>query len=202
MQEIFEAKGLFLSKEDIGEADTFCFLSTEALGGIKVLAKGFRKITSKLRGSLPLFSAVKISFVRGKSFNILTGAELIYEFTEIKEDLEKLVVAEKLGRFLAEWQLEGEDKEMWEFQRRFWWSLEKVRWREERDKIWTQLYFKGKLLQVWGLLPEKSEKEIIARFLQEIWGKKISLFSPSWFHPGYQKEIERFLNKTLERSFT
>lgn len=76
----YRTKGIFLKKEDRGEADQIFTLFTEDFGKIKVVGRGIRKITSKLRPGTGLFCLSEIEFIQGKQYKTLTDAILIDKF--------------------------------------------------------------------------------------------------------------------------
>lgn len=57
-----------------GEADRILTVFTERLGKVKVLAKGVRKISSKLAGSLEPFNILELELHAGKTFYAITSA--------------------------------------------------------------------------------------------------------------------------------
>jgi len=75
-------EAVFLKKEDRGEADQVFTLFTKEFGKIKVLAKGIRKITSKLRSCSDLFYYSDIEFIQGKGYKTLTDSVLIKKFKD------------------------------------------------------------------------------------------------------------------------
>lgn len=76
----YRTKGVFLKKEDRGEADQIFTLFTENFGRIKVLGKAIRKIKSKLRPAVGLFYLSEIEFIQAKHYKTLTDAVLIDKF--------------------------------------------------------------------------------------------------------------------------
>lgn len=97
----YRTKAFFLKKEDRAEADQLFTLFTKDFGKIKVLAKGIRKITSKLRSASDLFFLSEIEFIQGKTYKTLTDAVLIEKF--LKNDfLLKQKIAEILDFFLKQ----------------------------------------------------------------------------------------------------
>ena len=75
-------------------------------GKISVIAKGVRKLKSRKRGHIEVFSHVKFSAARGKSLDIITEVEIINSFAKARADLKKVSVAyffvETIGRLTRE----------------------------------------------------------------------------------------------------
>jgi len=96
----YRTKGIILKKENRGEADQLFTIYTEDFGKIDVLAKSIRKIDSKLRSGAELFYFSEIEFIQGKNNKKLTDAILINNFKNIKEDLKRLSIANKVSVIL------------------------------------------------------------------------------------------------------
>lgn len=81
-------------------------LYTEKFGKKTYLAKGVRKLKSKKRGGLEVFSFIKFSAVSAKGYEILTETELINAFPLIRNDLKRMSLAyyfsEIIGRISSE----------------------------------------------------------------------------------------------------
>lgn len=74
-QQTYEA--VVLKSVDIGEADRFCVLFTRERGRVAARAKGVRKQTSRMGGSLQLFSHVRVELVETESSFIITSASAL-----------------------------------------------------------------------------------------------------------------------------
>jgi DNA repair protein RecO (recombination protein O) len=89
----YSTEAVVLSRKTYGEADRLITVFTQDQGKMTLLAKGVRRPKSRKRGSLEVFSRVKCSIVNTKSIPLLTEAEVINSFQEIKHDLTKVAVA-------------------------------------------------------------------------------------------------------------
>jgi len=111
----YRTRGFILKKEDFGEADQIFTLYTEDFGKIKVLGRAIRKIKSKLRAGIELFSLSEIEFIQGKTYKTLTDAMIIDKFKNVRNDLEKLKIVYQITEVVDE--LVGgqeKDKQVWE----------------------------------------------------------------------------------------
>jgi len=82
--------GIVLSRTDFGEADRILTILTPDQGRIRVIAKGVRKIKSKLAGGIELFSVSQITFIQGKSeIYTLVSTRLEQHFGHITTDIER-----------------------------------------------------------------------------------------------------------------
>ncbi len=111
----YRTQGVFLTKEDKGEADRIFTVLTENFGRLEILAKGIRKIVSKLRSGAELFCLSEIEFIQGKNYKTLTDAVLIEKFKNIKNDFQKLTlvckIAEVINSLISQ---EEKDKRVWD----------------------------------------------------------------------------------------
>lgn len=83
-------KAIILGRTDYGEADRILTLLTPHEGKLRLLAKGVRKIKSKLAGGIELFSVSTITFVRGKGdIGTLISTRLDTHFGHIVENLDR-----------------------------------------------------------------------------------------------------------------
>lgn len=89
----YRTQAIVLKKENRGEADQLFTIFSKDFGKLEVLGKGIRKITSKLKSGIEIFSFSEIEFVQGKNYKILTDAILLKKLTNIKNDLEKFKIA-------------------------------------------------------------------------------------------------------------
>jgi len=96
----YKTKGFIFGKRDFREADRIFSIFTKDYGVLEILAKGERKITSKLRGALELFYLSEIEFIQGKTYKTLTDAALLEPFRNIRIDLEKLETAFRISEIL------------------------------------------------------------------------------------------------------
>lgn len=82
-------EAIILSRRDFGEADRLITAFSLEKGKIKILAKGSRKIKSKMASHIEPFNIGKYQIVKGKTFYILCGAEKISTASVTGKDLEK-----------------------------------------------------------------------------------------------------------------
>lgn len=112
-----------LRRYDIGEADRVLTLYTPAWGKLRVLAKGVRKPASKLGGHLDLFTRSRLVLARGRTFDIVTGADTIDAYGGLRGEgvgvatdiLERLGAAYYFAELLDQFTSEGlENRQVWE----------------------------------------------------------------------------------------
>jgi len=88
---------------------------TKDFGKLSLWATSERKITSKLRGGLELFSLSQLSFVQGKNKKVLVEAVFLEQHISIRQDFARLKAALKIVNLLDE-TITGQEKDekIWE----------------------------------------------------------------------------------------
>jgi DNA repair protein RecO (recombination protein O) len=88
---------IILSRTNFGEADRILTLLTPEHGKLRLLAKGVRRVKSKLAGGIELFSVSTITFVKGKGdIGTLISTRLNKHFAHIVQDLDRTMVGYEL----------------------------------------------------------------------------------------------------------
>jgi DNA repair protein RecO (recombination protein O) len=79
---------IILSRTDFGEADRILTLLTPDHGKLRLIAKGVRRIKSKLAGGIELFSISDITFIKGRGdIGTLISTRLIRHYGRIVSDV-------------------------------------------------------------------------------------------------------------------
>ncbi len=89
----FTSEGIVISRKNYSEADRILVIYTNDYGKLSVMAKGVRKLKSKKRGHLEVFSHIKFSASKGSGIDVMTEVESINDFHKIKKDLKKVALA-------------------------------------------------------------------------------------------------------------
>jgi DNA repair protein RecO len=80
-----------LTRTDYGEADRIVTLLTPEYGKLRLMARGVRKVKSRLAGGIELFSISEIGFVQGRGeLGTLISARLIEHYGLIIRDIERV----------------------------------------------------------------------------------------------------------------
>ena len=115
MHQRYRTKGIFLTKQDQGEADQSLTIFTPDYGKLVVFGKAIRKITSKLRSGADVFYFSEIEFIQAKHHKTLTDALVIDRFESIRQDPQKLQVAQKIADALDFFiTKEEKDEKIWQ----------------------------------------------------------------------------------------
>ncbi len=89
----YSTEGIVLIRRNFSEADRILSIYSKNYGKLSIIAKGVRKIISKKRGSLEIFSHIKFASARGKNLDIITEVEIINSFNTIRDSLDRVAVA-------------------------------------------------------------------------------------------------------------
>ncbi|HSD55601.1 MAG TPA: DNA repair protein RecO [Candidatus Saccharimonadales bacterium] len=84
---------IILSRTDYGEADRILSLLTPQYGKLSLMAKGVRRVKSKLAGGIELFSVSEITFIKGRgAVGTLVSTRLIKHYEHIVGDLNRTML--------------------------------------------------------------------------------------------------------------
>ena len=83
----YKTLALIIKRTNFSEADRILTVFTKDQGKIRVLAKGVRRITSKRGGNVELFNLTEITLHEGKNFDLLTEAQVINSFPDLRTNL-------------------------------------------------------------------------------------------------------------------
>lgn len=89
--------GIILSRTDFGEADRILTVITPDQGKLRLMAKGVRKVKSKLAGGIELFSVSTISFIEGRSdIHTIVSTRLLEYYEHIVKDINRTMFGYEL----------------------------------------------------------------------------------------------------------
>jgi len=93
--------GIILGRTDYGEADRILTLITPDQGKLRLLARGVRRIKSKLAGGIELFSVSTITFAPGRGeLGTLVSTRLVQHYEQIAKDLQRTMTGYDLIKLL------------------------------------------------------------------------------------------------------
>ncbi len=95
MPELVKTEGIVLRKLDFGDTSKIATLITPSFGKISIIIKGGRTAKSKTGAIIDILNNVEVVYYNKKSREVqmLSQADLINNFTGIKENIEKLKYA-------------------------------------------------------------------------------------------------------------
>jgi DNA repair protein RecO len=92
---------IVLTRTDFGEADRILTLLTPDHGKLRLMAKGVRRIKSKLAGGIELFSVSDVTFLRGRrEIGTLISARLRRHYGHIVADIRRVQLGYDLIKLL------------------------------------------------------------------------------------------------------
>lgn len=105
-ERLYRTDALILRRADFGEADRLITVYTPNRGKLRLLAKGVRKTSSRKAGHVELFMLTNMLVAQGRTWDIISQAEIVESYRDLREDLDKTshayYLAELLDRFTEE----------------------------------------------------------------------------------------------------
>lgn len=143
-------RGIILSRTDYGEADRIITLLTPDHGKLRLLAKGVRRIKSKLAGGIELFSVSHITFLPGrKELGTLVSTRLIAHYGRIATDINRTMLGYDLIKQLNKATEDQPEAEYFELLHTTFKALDDTTIDTELIKAW----FSAQLLRLAGHTP-------------------------------------------------
>jgi DNA repair protein RecO (recombination protein O) len=90
---LYRTDAIVLSRFEIGEADRVLTLLTPHFGKLKAIARGVRKPSSRLGGSLEPFAELHLMLARGRTFDVVTQVSIEHAWLNLREELGPTAVA-------------------------------------------------------------------------------------------------------------
>jgi len=85
--------GIVLARVDYGEADRIITFLTPEAGKLRLIAKGVRRVKSKLAGGVELFSVTNLTYVKGRGdIGTLVSARLTTHYGHIVQDINRTML--------------------------------------------------------------------------------------------------------------
>jgi DNA repair protein RecO (recombination protein O) len=83
----YVTEAIVLSRFDYGEADRILTLITPGSGKIKAIAKGIRRPTSRIGGSVEPFAELQLVLAHGRTFDVITQVSVIHPWLRMRDNL-------------------------------------------------------------------------------------------------------------------
>ncbi|MCA1834389.1 MAG: DNA repair protein RecO [Actinomycetota bacterium] len=93
---LYKEQGIVLRTMKLGEADRIVTLLTQGSGKVRAVAKGVRKTRSKFGARLDPFTHVDLLLYKGRDLDIVTQAEIITSFREIRDSYDRFAAGETI----------------------------------------------------------------------------------------------------------
>lgn len=168
----YTSEGIVLGRRDYGEADRILAVYSKFHGRVSLMAKGVRRLRSKKRGHIEVFNLINFQAVHGRGLDIMTEAEVINDFQDLKKNLKKVSLAYYFMEVVGKITHEGEPNigiynliiE----------SLEELKSTKELKKL--RLQFILKLLTIMGYWPKGKNMSNPDKELERVIERNISSF--------------------------
>jgi DNA repair protein RecO (recombination protein O) len=102
----YSTEGIVLTRRNYGEADRIVSIYTKHFGRISFLARGVRKLTSRKRASLEVFTHINFLAHKGRGIDLILESKILESFRGIRKSLKKVSLAyffcEVVGRITRE----------------------------------------------------------------------------------------------------
>lgn len=141
---------IVLARTNYGEADRIVTVLTPDFGRLRLMAKGVRKVKSKLAGGIELFSVSHITFIRGRGdISTLVSARLDRHYGHIVSDIARVQLGYDLIKLLNKAIEDEAEKEYFELLERTFQALDDPANSDELIRAW----FMAQLLRLGGHMP-------------------------------------------------
>ncbi|HLA16430.1 MAG TPA: DNA repair protein RecO [Candidatus Limnocylindrales bacterium] len=90
---VYVTDAIVLSRFALGEADRVLTVITPELGKLRVIAKGVRKPTSRIGGTLEPFAELRLQLAHGRTFEVVTQAAVNHAWLRLRDSLESAATA-------------------------------------------------------------------------------------------------------------
>lgn len=104
-------KGLVIREQTIGESDRLVTLLTADYGLIRAFVRGAKQMKNRLASSTSLFAFSDFSLYKGREAFVVDNAMPIEVFFELRQDIEKLAVAQYFAQLAYELGYEEQPEE-------------------------------------------------------------------------------------------
>lgn len=141
---------IVLARINYGEADKIITVITPDQGKLRLMARGVRKIKSKLAGGIELFSVSSVTYIPGKKdISTLVSTRLQTHFGHIVESIDRTMVAYDILKLLNQSTEDDSSIEFYEL------LLHSLSYLDDRqvDIVLARCWFMMQLLRINGYSP-------------------------------------------------
>lgn len=104
-------EAIVIKRINFSEADRLVTVFSKNLGKIVLVAKGVRKLTSRKKGHLEIFTHSKFQVVATKGLGIITEVETINNFPNLRKNLNRVRIAYLLNELVDKMTAEEQEEE-------------------------------------------------------------------------------------------
>ncbi len=149
-ERLYKTQAVVLRRYDFGEAGRQLVVFTPNLGKLSMIAKGVKRVTSKLAGHLEPLTLSTIVAARGRNLDTVTQADTVESFVRARTDPDRVFYGLLVIELLDKLTLEGEEnRALWDL------LIQTLRRIDAEDDPWAAAaYFQVRLLVLSGYKPE------------------------------------------------
>lgn len=149
-ERLYKTHAIVLRRYDFGEAGRQLVVYTPNLGKLSMIAKGVKRVTSKLAGHLEPLTLSSIVAARGRNLDTVTQADTIEAFVHARTDPDRVYYGLLVIELLDKLTLEGEEnRALWDL------LIQTLRRIDAEDDPWAAAaYFQVRLFVLSGYKPE------------------------------------------------
>ncbi len=146
---LYRTEAVVLRRLDLGEADRLLTVFTPDHGKLRLVAKGVRRPSSRKAGHLEPFTRADLLLARGRELDIITQAQALDQFPQLRDDLLRLGMASYVAELLDRFAVQEENRQLYDL-------LVETLGRVSRgaDARLAVRYFELRLLDLVGFRPE------------------------------------------------
>ncbi len=99
-EHLYKSEAVIIRRSDLGEADKILTIFTPHFGKLRVVAKGVKKVNSRLAGHVELFTRGSMLLAKARNLDIVTQCETVESYRPLHEDLSRIAHASYVAEML------------------------------------------------------------------------------------------------------
>ncbi|MDQ6694492.1 MAG: DNA repair protein RecO [Chloroflexota bacterium] len=99
-EHLYKSEAIVIRRSDLGEADKILTIFTPHFGKLRVVAKGVKKVNSRLAGHVELFTRNSMLLAKARNLDIVTQSETVDTYRPLHEDLSRIAHASYVAEML------------------------------------------------------------------------------------------------------
>jgi DNA repair protein RecO (recombination protein O) len=99
-EHLYKTEAIILKRIDLGEADRILTILSPHFGKLRVVAKGVRRMPSRLAGHVELFTRSQMLLAKARNLDIVTQSETVDAYRALHEDLPRIAHASYAAELL------------------------------------------------------------------------------------------------------
>jgi DNA repair protein RecO (recombination protein O) len=105
----YRTEAIILKRLNLGEADRLLTVFSKHYGKLRLMAKGVRRLSSRKKGHLELFSQSRLFIAKAKNLDLITEAETVHNFPQLRKNLSHVQTAYLFCELIDQLTAEGQE---------------------------------------------------------------------------------------------